>query len=291
MNLMKPLAAVVAGTFLSACATNVESIRTAESVNGTEFTRALTDEYRALALFEADEMYDWPNAEHFAKKGLRAAQGEAVRPDEVEDRVLPEEMQSEFNEARSTLVALLDDNARREMPNQAARAQGRFDCWMEQQEEGHQPSHIAACRNEFYALMAEIEQGMAPEPEPEPEPEPAPEPEPEPAAPESTTAFFAFDDATVTEEAMAELRQVARTAQERPDAMISVTGHTDTVGPEEYNLQLSLRRAENARDALVDLGVSEERISIAGRGQAEPAVPTGDEVREQANRRVEVLVQ
>ena len=54
-------------------------------------------------------------------------------------------------------------------------------------------------------------------------------------------------------------------------------------------MKLSLRRAEAARDVLVAKGVEASKISVAARGESEPAVPTADGVREQANRRVEIV--
>ena len=70
----------------------------------------------------------------------------------------------------------------------------------------------------------------------------------------------------------------------------SVTGHTDRAGPAEYNMLLSLRRADAVREALATRGIAAGRISVAGRGEAEPAVPTADGVAEPANRRVEIIV-
>ncbi len=51
-----------------------------------------------------------------------------------------------------------------------------------------------------------------------------------------------------------------------------------------------MRRANSVRDALVARGVKAHGISLAGRGEAEPAVPTADGVREPANRRVEIIL-
>ena len=70
-----------------------------------------------------------------------------------------------------------------------------------------------------------------------------------------------------------------------------MTGHTDLSGSFDYNMGLSLRRADAVRDALIAGGVSPNQITTAGRGEAEPAVPTADGVREQANRRAEIIIQ
>ena len=76
----------------------------------------------------------------------------------------------------------------------------------------------------------------------------------------------------------------------RPASEVMVIGHTDTVGGLEANDKLSLRRAEAVRDILVAAGVPGEKIELAGRGERETLVKTGDEVAEPRNRRVEISV-
>ena len=72
---------------------------------------------------------------------------------------------------------------------------------------------------------------------------------------------------------------------------VSVTGHADRAGSTDNNLALSLRRADAVRQALIAGGISADQITVSGRGEEEPAVPTPDGVREQANRRVEIIIQ
>ena len=71
---------------------------------------------------------------------------------------------------------------------------------------------------------------------------------------------------------------------------IRVVGHTDTSGSQAYNLGLSQRRAADAREELGRQGVDANMITSEGKGETEPFVETGDGVREQLNRRTEVLV-
>jgi OmpA-OmpF porin, OOP family len=71
---------------------------------------------------------------------------------------------------------------------------------------------------------------------------------------------------------------------------VVVTGHTDRVGTVEANDRLSLLRAEAVRDLLVAAGVPAAAITVAGRGEREPEVPTADEVAEARNRRVEIKI-
>ena len=73
-------------------------------------------------------------------------------------------------------------------------------------------------------------------------------------------------------------------------AQIKATGHTDTSGPDTYNMALSLRRANAVKDALVRDGVPERDISVVGLGESQPLVKTADGVREAQNRRVEIVI-
>ena len=72
---------------------------------------------------------------------------------------------------------------------------------------------------------------------------------------------------------------------------IRVVGHTDTSGSAAYNLRLSQRRAQDALNELVRQGIDRAIITSEGKGETEPFVQTGDGVREQLNRRTEVLIQ
>lgn len=69
---------------------------------------------------------------------------------------------------------------------------------------------------------------------------------------------------------------------------VIVTGHTDRVGSLEANDKLSLVRAEAVREILIAAGVARDAITVIGRGEREPEVPTEDEVAEPRNRRVEI---
>ena len=71
---------------------------------------------------------------------------------------------------------------------------------------------------------------------------------------------------------------------------IRVVGHTDSSGDATYNQSLSEKRAKDARDELVRQGINSARITSEGRGESQLAVQTGDGVKEQLNRRTEVLI-
>ena len=119
---------------------------------------------------------------------------------------------------------------------------------------------------------------------------PAPEPAAAPAQPKPYVVYFGFDSTELSSGARATITAAGKEAKRFDATDFSVTGHADRAGSEEYNTALSLKRAAVVRDALVALGYSAADISLGGRGEGEPAVATADGVREQANRRVEIIL-
>jgi outer membrane protein OmpA-like peptidoglycan-associated protein len=97
--------------------------------------------------------------------------------------------------------------------------------------------------------------------------------------------FFDFDKSDLTQQAMQVVAEAVRTAKEQGSVHVLVTGHTDTVGSESYNMALSLRRAAAVKAQMVTDGLNESEIETAGKGFSVPLVPTGPGIREPQNRR------
>ena len=123
-----------------------------------------------------------------------------------------------------------------------------------------------------------------------PEAAPPPPPTPMPAA-TSFMVFFDWDRSNLSQQALATIGQASQAFKTKGSARITATGHTDTSGPENYNMALSLRRANAVKDALVRNGVPATAIDVIGRGEQGLLVPTPDGVREPQNRRVEIVLQ
>jgi len=123
------------------------------------------------------------------------------------------------------------------------------------------------------------------------EPPPPPPPPPPPvAAPQSFMVFFDWDRSNLSQQAVQTIGQAVAAFKSRGAARITATGHTDTSGPESYNMALSLRRANAVKSELVRQGVAAEAIQVVGKGESNPLVATGDGVREPQNRRVEIVL-
>jgi outer membrane protein OmpA-like peptidoglycan-associated protein len=111
-----------------------------------------------------------------------------------------------------------------------------------------------------------------------------------PVLPAHFRLYFISDSDNLTPASQAQYQAVFADIKRRGVYEVEVIGHTDTLGDKTYNQQLSLRRAKALRDQLVKDGLTGTSISVAGRGQLDPAVKTADQVSEPRNRRVEITV-
>jgi len=123
-----------------------------------------------------------------------------------------------------------------------------------------------------------------------PPPAPAPVAAPAPAPARSYLVFFDWDRADLTGRARQIIREAAENSTRVQYTRIEVNGYTDTSGTPAYNQRLSVRRAQNVAAELVRDGVPRNAISIQGFGETHLLVPTGPNVREPQNRRVEIII-
>lgn len=246
----------------------------------TAFGKALKAEYIAYAQREADEWYDFFDADFFAKKAGRVAGDEMVLPEDPANWRFSAEEIAQKRAVRDELIALLDDGNRTAKPDTAAIAQARFDCWIEESEEGWQSELISQCWKDFEAAMAELRAA-----------EPAPVAA-APAAPQEArlfTIFFDFDSVAITPVSE---RVLDAAAQQWANSMgeVTVVGHADAAGPATYNQKLSERRAQAALRELTGRGVKGDVIESDAVGEGELLIPTPDGVREPRNRRVTISI-
>lgn len=82
--------------------------------------------------------------------------------------------------------------------------------------------------------------------------------------------------------------QLKQAMSENPDHIILITGHTDSTGPADKNMELGQQRADAFRDALVRKGIDRKRIITISRGEEEPIAPNNTPEGRAANRRVQL---
>ena len=137
---------------------------------------------------------------------------------------------------------------------------------------------------------------MKPEPKPEPKPVPRPEPKPEPKVEKKVILLedvhFGLDKSTLTKEAQTILKRNIQVLKENPNMKIVIQGHTSAIATEEYNQQLSERRAKSVEEFLVkEGGIAPDRLSEIGYGETrlekpEPNPELQESEAAQTNRRV-----
>jgi outer membrane protein OmpA-like peptidoglycan-associated protein len=102
--------------------------------------------------------------------------------------------------------------------------------------------------------------------------------------------MFAVNSSTLLPGAYDELNRVARVLNQYPQTNITIAGHTDSKGSEEYNMRLSQRRAEAVKNALISMGVNPARMTTIGLGKSKPVASNSTEAGRQLNRRVEIRI-
>ena len=102
--------------------------------------------------------------------------------------------------------------------------------------------------------------------------------------------LFELDRANLTPGAVRSLAPLVTFLRDNPDRTIAIEGHTDSLGSDAYNQELSQRRAEAVRDFLVQNGIAGDRITARGMGESYPVASNGTEAGRQQNRRVEIVI-
>lgn len=103
--------------------------------------------------------------------------------------------------------------------------------------------------------------------------------------------LFDTGKATLKPGAQSTIDRLANFLKSSPDSSVVIEGHTDSVGSDDYNLELSQRRAESVRSALLSRSVTGERVSAIGKGKSEPVAGNETAAGRQQNRRVEIVIQ
>ncbi|RVU38000.1 OmpA family protein [Hwanghaeella grinnelliae] len=271
-----------AAALLTGCAVSSLPDIKASTPSGSAFDVALHKEYVKLAEMEAAE-YDWADADTFTVRARSVLEGNSPQPEEISARDLPEKSIRVLTASRERLMAALAAGGREASPEHAAGAQGGFDCWMQEQEEDLQPDDIEACKKAFIFHIEKLEAALQPEVAAAAPPKPV---APPPPLPKPVTILFDFDSAELTPSESAKIDQAIAAFDKGQAVVLRLAGHTDTRGDAEYNQKLSEARVDAVFAALAAKGFNLSKIRTTALGEDLPAVPTGDNVKEQNNRRV-----
>ncbi len=288
---MKKLAAVSL-VLIAACAP-LEQVKYIPST-GDAYEIHLAREYKEYALSEADQ-YDWIDAQHFAEKALWVASGgQAVMPEEVKNWDIPSDNIPEAEEKRAQLVALINGDTRETHPQELAEAQMYFDCWLEQLEEGWQEKDIQTCRDGLFETLGKL---TLPKPvakieEKAPEPVKIEEKEvPElKAEAKQYSVFFSYASSRLDDAGMQIVKQALKEIKSKEIKGITIQGYADKAGDENYNLELSRRRALAVKNAFIMQGIPSKNMEIFAYGEERPQNETPDNIEERTNRKVEILL-
>ena len=103
--------------------------------------------------------------------------------------------------------------------------------------------------------------------------------------------YFDYDSDKILPNSYAEIQRLMLFLKQNKNIKIKIVGHTDNQGSNAYNLDLSRRRAEALMNALIQKGISADRLIAEGKGSTQPITTNDTEEGRAQNRRVEVIIQ
>lgn len=280
------------------CSVAYEQVKKIDTTNPITFNQHLLHNYQQNASFEAEEMHDWESAKLYSEKALRALNGENVYPEEIDYWKIPSDKAKDVKSGYNNLLSVYDEALIND-PKNLAEAISSLDCWAEQEEEKWQTWDIDKCKNKFHTAMHDIYNILSDESVKNKNGKEAKINKKNEGGIIVVTEndksevmqiiYFDFDDSTLSQVSINTLINFLN-KNKRDLSKYIILGHTDTMGSNDYNQTLSVKRAEIVKEILTDQGISEKAISLLGKGENELFVNTPDEVKHPANRRAEVKI-
>jgi len=239
----------------------------AEHGDSSTFNGALAKEYTGVARRAAFDDTLWLNSTAYIAKAKQAEAGVTPAPWSPAELGVTGEAETMYDDVVAKINANKDAR-----PAACARAQAMWDQFLEASRAAKYTSKYCISVEDAKALLEEALAACAP------------------PGPANFVVYFGFDKTNLTDAAIATIDEVVGAVNQMGTTALSVVGHTDTVGSLEYNQGLSEARARRVADALSERGVPAGAMTLAGRSWTELAVPTGPNVREPLNRRVEITL-
>ena len=300
MHIFKKILLSLSLLYIFACSESYKNLSNNKFNPPNKFSQHLFEAYKVKANFEAKEMHDWNSAKLYAEKALKASNGNNIYPQEISYWKISQKDKKNIKMGYFNLLNVYNDAINTD-PLNLAKAISSLDCWSEQQEEGWQTWDINKCRDDFLNAMHAIYKSLTKQKK----------------IPlkskinnkfeEKTTisndgaaivtedlqqnilqiVYFDFDNSNLSEVSIEEIKRFIANNKDVIKKFI-IVGHTDTVGTQEYNMTLSLERAEAVRDVLLNLEIKKENIKIFGKGENDLKIKTAEGIAHPANRRAEI---
>ncbi len=221
---------------------------------GYAYSRALANEYENLAKSEKSEYGDEIDASHFAVKGIQAASGLEVLPEDPEnwENIYNTQDMTELMKARERLIFALYKSGTIIDPMNAAKAVTLYDCWVEEVSEGTteytghkwQDPQIYKCKHGFYKTLRLLEGNVR-------------------AKAPTFMLWFDLHKSQIDRKGHEEIDQVTKVLKHLRNHKILIHCSGDRTGGRAYNLKLSQRRAMAVKGELIKSGVPVTRIEAA----------------------------
>ena len=284
--------------FLGGCSASYKELSIMDDKKPSNFQEHLLSEYKKRATFEAEEMHDWNSAKLYSEKALKSLETDNIYPEDISYWKIPEENIDEIRISYDNLMTIYEE-AKKIDPFNLAKAISSLDCWSEQQEENWQTWDIDRCKNDFIKAMHNIYEKISEKEKKQTNTNDKEYNSEKESKDEITIVtknkkdellqiiYFDFDEFTLSEVSKDKIKLFLKNYGSKINEYL-IVGHTDTKGTNNYNLLLSIKRAEFVKKILINNGINKNSIKILGKGEETLAVNTPDDTKQPANRRVEI---
>ena len=259
----------------------------------------VSKEYKEFAYSELYEMHDELDANYFAFKANNILKTKIIRIENPKNWKIPDNYENEAKEEYKKISSLLKEEFTFQYPKLVAKLVSGYDCWLEQIEENWQIKDIEYCKNKFTnaykkILASEVsKQSISKKQKSEISSSSVSEKNKsyfiKGDKTKSVLVFFNYDSHKLSITEKDKLDNYISTLIKTDSNPIIIYGHTDTKGSKKYNLILSEQRALSVSKYFRKKGINNKLI-IKSYGEDYPLIITGDNVKEENNRRVEVII-
>jgi len=259
----------------------------------------ISKEYKDFAKFELYEMHDELDANYFAFKAINTLKTKEIKIEDPLDWNIPEDSKEEAKKEYKKINALLNDNIIFKYPKITANLVIGYDCWLEQLEENWQLEDIKNCKIKYTNAYNQILSSSNSSHEVENEKIVNTKLDLQSKGKKTyifkekkektVIVYFNHDSFKLEPAQKNKLDDFIFNFLKKNNNPIIIYGHTDTKGSKNYNLILSQKRANSVYEYFNTMGVV-NKIMLKSYGENYPIINTGDEVKEEKNRRAEIII-